>query len=378
MISKEYIEIQKNSLNIVYPAYMKKRLLSILADKGLIINNKRMSNGGNNLLLPDVSYYEDVNSKINFLFENMNNERLIKSIEDLEFSKEYRHMLWFEVGNFNIERIFEKIKNDGNDTFLLYNDEFKHDIVDYNASTVSIKQSSSNLYIKFNYLLEGKTDSFKGKKIKFIVLVRIDIENKILEICFDKVKFDFKPTQNFYSEIINSTIEKMEDLFEISVVTIDFKELIHYIKRVKEDVVIVAMKMRRNGTIAHLDSFENEDYVIPILGELKMFMEDNATLLSANNKCEEIKKKLDYFINTIEETSDLPNVKLVWPEERINIGADHNYHDQDYSLFMLYDELNEGRRRIDYVRDYFIKCYKELGEQVQSDSLPGSADGEHS
>jgi hypothetical protein len=129
------------------------------------------------------------------------------------------------------------------------------------------------------------------------------------------------------------------------------------------------MKMRRNGTVAHLDSFENEDYIIPILGELKGFIEEKSTLFSSNDKCKEIENELMKFIGNIEVTSDLPNVKLRWQDDRISLGADHNYHMKDYTLFMLYDELSTERRRVDYVREYFIKCYTELREQIQSESL---------
>ncbi|MGH0680007.1 hypothetical protein ACQVPP_22760 [Bacillus luti] len=368
-MKQKYVDVQQNSLEIVYPAYMKKGLLSNLSERGLIINNKRMSNGGNNLFLPDVSYIEDINGKINRLFDCMDIKTLIENIEDLEFKKEYRHMVWFKLNNLNLESIIGKISENKDDVFLMYNSNFESDVVDENASVVTIRQSPSHIYIKFSYLLTPRTPMHIEKNIKYVVLARIDIESEVLEICFDKVKFDYRPNENFYSGIVDMTIDKLKSLLELEIVNIDFKELIYYIKENKEDVLIVSMKMHRNGTIAHLDSFENEEYTIPILGELKGFIDQNVTLFSSNNKCKEIENKLMEFIGEIEVTSDLPKVKLRWQDARISLGADHNYNMKDYTLFVLYDELSSERRRIDYVRKYFIECFTEFREQIQSESL---------
>lgn len=368
-MDQQYVEVQKNTLEIVYPAYMKKRLLSNLSERGLIVNNKRMSNGGNNLFHPDVSYIEDINSKVNHLFAHMDIKSLIDSIEDLEFKKEYRHILWFKLNNFNLDRLIEKINQNENGLFLKYNSNFESDRIDEKASVVTIRQSPSYIYVKFSYLLTPKTPTYFGKNIKYVLLARIDTVNGVLEICFDKVKFDYRPSENFYSDIIDTSINKLISILGLDIVNIDFKELIYYIKENKEDVSIISMKMRRNGTVAHLDSFENEDYTIPILGELKEFIVENATLFSSNDKCKEIEDKLMRFIGNIEVTSDLPNVKLRWHGARISLVADHNYKMKDYTLFMLYDELSTERRRIDYVREYFIKCYTEFREQIQSESL---------
>lgn len=234
---------------------------------------------------------------------------------------------------------------------------------------MTVRQTPSFIDIKFSYLLTPKTPTYMGKNIKYVVLARIDIVSEVLEICFDKVKFDYRPYENFYSKIINKTITKLTSILELDIVNIDFKELIYYIRENKEDVLIVSMKMRRNGTVAHLDSFENEDYIIPILGELKEFIDEKEILFSSNDQCKEIKSELMSFIDTIEVTSDLPNVKLRWQDARISLGADHNYNMHDYTLFMLYDELSTERRRIDYVREYFVKCFTEFREQIQSESL---------
>lgn len=367
-IEQEYIDIQRNSLELSYPAYIKRRLLTKLSEKSLIINNKRMSNGGNNLLLPDVSYIEDVSEKINRLFNTMNIQSLISNIEDLEFRKEYRHMVWFKLHNLKIEEVTEKIAKDESQSFLVYNGSFVSDNVNETEATITVKQVSSVLYLKFNYILNPRIGD-SNRKIKYVVLVRIDFESEILEICFDKVKFDYRPSENFYSDLIDEVLGRLQTLLGLEIETIDFKSLIYFIKENKDDVNIIAMKLKRNGTVAHLDSFENEEFIIPILGELKNLIDSNNELFIKNQECADIKGLLTNFIEEIEVTSDLPNAKLRWINALISLGADHNYHDREYTLFMLYDELSTERRRVDYVREYFVQCIKELSEQIQSESL---------
>lgn len=367
-IEQGYIDIQRNSLEISYPAYIKRRLLTKLSEKSLIVNNKRMSNGGNNLLLPDVSYIEDVTEKIKHLFNTMNIQSLISNIEDLEFLKEYRHVVWFKLNNLKIEEITEKIAKDDSQSFLVYDGSFVCDSVNETEATITVKQVSSVLYLKFNYILSPRIGDSK-RKIKYVVLVRIDSERKILEVRFDKVKFDYKPSENFYSYLIDEVLGRLQTLLGIEIETIDFKSLIYFIKENKDDVNIIAMKLKRNGTVAHLDSFENEEFIIPILGELKNLIDSNNELFIKNQECADIKELLTNFIEEIEVTSDLPNAKLRWINELISLGADHNYHDREYTLFTLYDELSTERRRVDYVRGYFVQCIKELREQIQSESL---------
>lgn len=367
-IEKNYIDIQKNTLEIIYPSYIKRKLLSKLSQKDLIINNKRMSNGGNNLWLPDVSYIEDISEKIEHLFQEMNTQKLISNIEELEFEKEYRHLVWFKIKNLNIFDIEKKIRNDNSQSFIIHDESFISDLVNEADPSITVKQISSILYLKFNYILSSR-DENDSRKIKYVTIVRIDLKSGILEICFDKVKYDYKNFENFYSNLIDEVLKKLNDLLELEIEAIDFKALVYYMKENKEDVNIIAMKLKRNGTVAHLDSFENEEFTIPILGELKNLIYSNSELFSANKECENIKDILNDFIEEVEVTSDLPSVKLRWINELISLGANHNYHENLYTLFMLYDELFTERRRIDYVREYFIQCIVELNEQIQSKSL---------
>ncbi|MGE7763367.1 hypothetical protein [Peribacillus sp. NPDC097895] len=118
--------------------------------------------------------------------------------------------------------------------------------------------------------------------------------------------------------------------------------------------------------IVRIDFFvfgvSNEELVIPILGELKTFIEDNQQLIQNNDKTQEIGRKLEKFISGIENKSDLPSVKMIWPQKGIRLGVEHTYKDRKYSFFMYYDELVDSKERMDYVREYLIGSYRALNE----------------
>jgi len=93
-------------------------------------------------------------------------------------------------------------------------------------------------------------------------------------------------------------------------------------------------------------------------------MKSNRVLFDETKETKEIKGKLQELIEEIEETSDLPKVKIIWAQKRIKVGIDHDYKGRQYSFFMYFDELIEGKERMEHVREYLINCCRELEEQT--------------
>lgn len=228
-----------------------------------------------------------------------------------------------------------------------------------------MKIENSKIIFKFNFYLTSKDD--KDDKIKYPVLVVLDKQEKIVEIRLDSVKFKYKDKEKFYKENIDKVKAWIESILKINVETIDFQAISKYIKENKSDeVIITALKMRRNGTMAVLDSASNEFLTIPILGELKELLKENDEMFLKNEDTKGIKNILDKFIKNIEETSELPSVKILWHEKKIKIVVLEAYKDSDYSLLKLLDELKDGEC-MDYVTEYLIKCEKENRRQLYSD-----------
>ncbi|WP_277673355.1 hypothetical protein [Piscibacillus halophilus] len=353
----KYVQLILRTLQNLYPNYLKKRLLNRLAEDGLIINNKRISSKGQLSLITDVSFIEDINEKFRTILEQDSDNVCFKYVEDFEFTKEYRHVSYFQIKNFSNEKLDKLVIEDKINFFKKDHEMF--DLVDSSASKPTIKRSKDDVFIKFCYLLDNKVESSKGS-IKYVVLAKINTKDNILEICLDKVSYDYKLQKDFYALIIDDIKQTLEEMLKIQIFDIDFKAVVNFIKSERDDVSIYAMKMHRNGTVAYLDAQSNEDLMIPILGELQAFIEQNKDLINVNKETKEIGRKLEDFIEGIEVKSDLPSVKMIWPSKGIKLGVDHGYKDRHYSFFMFYDELGESRERMEYVREYLIDSFSEL------------------
>jgi len=82
-----------------------------------------------------------------------------------------------------------------------------------------------------------------------------------------------------------------------------------------------------------------------------------------------IKEKLMTFIKEIDIKSDLPMVKVKMGESKIRIAITHNYKDTEYSLFTFYEELDGDKELMENVKEYFIRCYRELKSEISDVTL---------
>ncbi|EOU1218116.1 hypothetical protein ABE450_001911 [Clostridium perfringens] len=369
MSIKDYKECLFRTLTEVYPIYLKKKILRKMSEDDIIINDKRKTlNGQLNMMMINVSDIDGIEEKLKYILEYDNeslDKKIHKYIEEFEYDKEYRHACFFEVEGYN-EELLPCIIKEGKANIFIKTDE-AYDCINDKFFMPTIKDTQDTLYIKFNHKLTNR----QGEEIKYVIMAIIHKKHKLLEIRFDRVGGEYKePANDFYAFIINKTIEAVKGLLNIQINNIDFKAIIDYMKDEKEDVCIYAQKMTRNGSVAYLEALNNKDkigseeLVIPILGEFKVFVNNNEELFNKFKDTMEIKKKLESLIDEIEVTSDLPKVKINWINEGIKLGIDHEYKGNEYSFFMYYDELKEGKERMDHVREYLIECYRELKDQT--------------
>lgn len=366
---KDYKECLFKTLKELYPVYFKKKILKRMSEDGVIINDKRKTlNGQLNMMMINVSDIDSIDEKLRYIlaYDNENIGNMIhKYIEEFEFEKEYRHSCFFELENYN-EDLLPNIINEGKANIFIKNSE-SYDCINNQFLKPTIKDTQDEIYIKFNHKLVNR----QNNEIKYVIMAIIHKKDRLIEIRFDRVGGEYKdPTNDFYADIINKTINVVKELLNVETNNIDFKAIIDYMKDEKEDVCIYAQKMTRNGSVAYLealnnkDTIGNEELVIPILGEFKVFINNNKELFNKSKDTKEIKNKLEELIKEIEVTSDLPKVKITWIKEGIKVGIDHEYKGNEYSFFMYYDELNEGKERMDHVREYLNNCYRELKDQT--------------
>lgn len=360
--NKEYKNLLLDTLEELYPNYLKKKLIKEMADSGKVVNSKKKSKQLSFMDVIDVSQLDDEDEKLSHILEADSDETLFKYIEEFEFNKSYRYSVMFTLDDFSQDKIHKSIEN--GELNLYKREADMKDSVKELQIIPTLKMVNENIYIKFSYLIKPQIVNSDLKVIKYIILCDLDLENNILELRFDRAPKGYHSTKDFYVQMVNETLDRLCSLLDLKITTIDFKSIIEYIRHIEDDeIYIYAMEMHRNGSKAYLDSMSNDDMTIPILGELKEFINDNKELFNSNDKTLEIKRRVNDFIENIEVTSDLPSIKVIWPKNDIRVGIKHDYKGKDYSLFMYYDELIDSKEKMDYVRNYFIKHYRDLNAE---------------
>lgn len=345
--------IQKTVLED-YPIYMQMDFLRFLEKEKMIHKSSRKNNSEN---LLDITEIPTVNKRIEFIFNKLNN--IYRKCEEFKYLRAYRYFTIFKFDKIEEGIIGELINCK---KIIEYGCE---EFISFTAQKPTVKIENNKVIFKFNFYLTSKDDN--NDKMKYPVLAILDKEEKILEIRLDSVKFKYKNKEKFYKETIDKVKAWLKSMLKINIETIDFQSISKYIKENKaNEVIITALKMKRNGTMAVLDSASNELLTIPILGELKELIKVHNKAFLKNEDTEEIKNILDKFIKNIEETSELPSVKMLWYDKKIKIVVLEAYKDSDYSLLKFLEELKDGEC-MNYVTEYLIKCEKENRRALYSE-----------
>ena len=355
-MSDSYVINFKNTIIDLYPNYLKKSFLKKTIEFGLVTDDPKRGDqlplrADNVVDVTDCKTFDEKLEKI--LIE----DNIIKFAENFEYNKQYRHFCYFKLFNFNRKKLIDLVNSGEITEFSKDNNKLTES---YNKP--SLQFINDLIYIKFSYALKNDTDN----RVKFTVICVIDEKNNIMEFRMDKIGIAYKNSYNFYRDKINSILVYFNKKLGIHVEHIDFKAVVEYIKLEKEDMKVYAQRMRRNGTVAYLESNNNNDeIVIPILGELHNLIQNNKCLFESNNETKIIKNKLHEFIDEIEIKSDLPMVKLKKQDSKIDFGITHNYKGEEFSFFMFYGDLLGDKEMMDYVRKYFVECCNEINEKLQ-------------
>ena len=152
----------------------------------------------------------------------------------------------------------------------------------------------------------------------------------------------------------------LQNFLDINLIPLDLNFLISIGKN-QEELKLVAQAMKlSNGGNAQLDVGNNQEYVLPLIGELKNLMVENKEELDKSPK---LKEALEEFMYEKEEMSDYPWVELMWEDEiktrNKRIKVFFNYKKLDYPLIQhYYNNVLIGMERMNYVIKYIAKNKK--------------------
>lgn len=360
-MAKEH-EIFQNTVLNVYTSYMQKSILKMLVKKGLVINETRKdaSQKAPNLNnMPDVSDCLTLKDKLCIALQRSN---VLAAIEEYEYERPYRHFCYFSISGFTAKSVELLVKEGSVNLFSRRGDICIDTFV---KPSVYSRVNDEDVCFKFSRLLTSEG----GNAIKYVILAIINTQENILEVRFDRVGIAYKGSYSFYKDCIEETLNYFKQNLHIEIQDIDFKAVVDHVISKSEEATLYAQKMVRNGSTAYLEAFEGEEITIPILGELRDFINGEEDLFSKTDDTKMIREMLESFLDEIEVKSDLPMVKIILDESSRRFGITHNYKETGYSLFMLYGNL-VGEELMSSVREYIIRCYKELKSAISANDIP--------
>lgn len=275
-------------------------------------------------------------------------EKAIEIYEKFQFTKSFKYAVLFECSNFSdlltkvdlipnykyndgCVKLFDELQNpiklvDNNDIIILFNKKFE----------AIHPQTGEELLLQYPFLAV------------------IHKENKLIEFRFDAIKRLFiggDVDQTIYVDMIEDLIKYFKIEYESILSAVDLDFMIEVTKNeTNENIKLLSQYMfLKDGGKAQLAVGNNEEYVLPIIGELKNIINELKEELDKNVK---IKDALEQFIYEKEETTDYPWIEVLFlDEEGIKTRNNHvkftfNYMNRNYCLITYYynDTLIEMER----------------------------------
>ncbi|WP_407545345.1 hypothetical protein, partial [Priestia sp. HNGD-A6] len=356
----DYQEHLKSTIQEMYPKYAQRKLLKDL-EKLKVINLKKNKTSTEDTIL-DLSTIEEQEQLTTGIVKR---DEVTRHIERDEFLKSYKYAVLFNVSSIE-EDTFIQLKESGK-IHNFFAKDYSHDIIydgiTYNSIKPTMYTMGNVTILKFSKLLTGYVPGTGTKKqIKYPILAVYLKHLGVLEIRLDQVRTYFQEDDFFYHEQINFILKWFQENIDCDIENINLPPIIEHIGKKDQDEVNVhaqAMSLKSGGK-AVLETGLNENYILPLLGELKELIKSNEDLFE---KSPEIKLLLDKFISETESTADLPWISLIWKGKNKTKGNivkfKHNYMNQGYTLLQYYG-LQTDMEKMDNVTEYIINNKNEI------------------
>ena len=298
--------------------------------------------------MKDAINITELDLKSQILTPLLKNEEVIKIIENWEFIKEYKYSVLFETNNFKnvlnkLEELNEKV-NEGNE------------FIKEGFGKPSKKDCGNVVLLKFNIALSGYNQLGEELLQKYPFIVVVYKNYGLIEFRFDTIARHYQNERISYSSFIQQIRLKFKDIFAEELIPLELDFLISKSKDNTDDnlkVTSQAMNLS-NGSSVQLDVGDNDEYVLPFIGELRNLMNEYQKELE---NCPKLKDALEEYLFEKEEMSEYPWIELMWEDEiktrskRIKIVF--KYKKMDYSLIQHYSNNTFcGMERMEYVTKY--------------------------
>lgn len=347
MDNEEYKRYILDTIIDTYPKYVREDILEQLIFKNIVSDKSSETSSFNTLDISNFPEEEKLLKSVELRKE------AIKVIEEWEFVKGYKYSVLFEFINLPFD-FASLIKQGKLNAFSQFDEQIEK--LDDLPNIPIIYEKDNIIFLKFSFGYKVNDPNRDGSKLrlKYPVIVVFFKDINVMEIRFDRVKSIFKGTQSFYKNKISFAREWLERELNIEILDINLEPTIDAIVAAKpEEVVVNAKQMSlRTGGIATLEVALNKEDTLPLIGELQQLMKQHEEKF---NEAKEVKQILETFIADMEETSDLPWIKLCWKFKRrtddIIVKFSHRYMGECYTLLQHYG-IQQDMERMNYVTRY--------------------------
>ncbi|QWG86419.1 hypothetical protein [Bacillus mycoides] len=363
-MEEAYKEVLIQTVCETYPKYYRQKIIKQLEKENLVYFSEELFKKDGAVDLFGVEEPDQLTTCIK------NSDIIAKKIEEMEFVNSYKSSVIFSVNEIPEQAVDQLISRGLVKNF--YDESFDNDVLfkDLSSEIVPTKYDAIEQVVifKFSRLLTGylPVEINNKREIKYPILAIFYKDLNILEIRLEKAKGFLKNSDEyFYAKQVELIKDWFEENLGCEIEAVNLSPVVDYISRSEgEEVYVSAQAMNlKSKKKAVLDTGDNDEDILPLLGELKELIKANQELFNKNT---EIKELLENFILETEETSDLPWISLTWKNESksnaTKVKFNFNYMNKDYSLLQYYFNNKTGMERMNNVTRYLIENKRLLEE----------------
>ena len=266
-----------------------------------------------NLTNLDRAYYDSLEDALNNKLEL---QKVLEAIDIFEFENRYKYSAIFEITNdeVTIEELMNKLPIENKKIEV------------YNLDSQNLKFRRSNNEFKLNYLISFKHIDERGKFVTIerannVLIAFHKINEQIfLEVSVSDIRLFYRQNDpDYFKNMIYLIKNKLSFILGEALNPVNFCETVLALSN-KTDLPSVkctgkSMNTKKRAQ-ATLNSGNSTDLVLPILGDLEVFIEEKSNLFTKNADTLEIKKSLLEFIEEIKINSDYPWINLTWGDTK--------------------------------------------------------------
>lgn len=375
----EYKDVIQTTIKEVYPNYLIKMLLKKLEEKGTIsYKGDLLFQDAYAFINEDETPYHPKYDSTELLIalENKTND-VISIIQEQEYESPYSYSVLFDI-----EEEWENNLNLAIEEGLILpvdSADYAYDQLAPNVtSSIPSYKKISNLHIlKFSLHLVGylPQENDNRRELVYPIICLLNSETNMVEIRFEKVKgYISNGEGEFYVKKIEEVKQKLENIMGIELLAINLSSIVKYIKETlneseENEVAVSAQALEyHTGSKAVLDSGNNDNMILPLIGNLKDILKNNENLFDANDETKQIQEMLEEIILEAEYLSDHPWITLAWKNEVkskvLKVKFLFNYHGQDFSVLQYYGN-NADSERMSYVTQFIFDNKQRLASQTE-------------